>query len=276
MIGHILAVAGIEIRIGVRNRWVLLATLILLSFALALGFLGAAPAGEARAGAMTVTAASLATLSVYLVPLIALLLSFDAVAGEIERGALPLLLATPASRASVIVGKFLGHLAVLALAVTLGYGIAGALVMALSGDGLEGAVALARLIATSIGLGAAFLAIGYVASASVRQTGAAAALAVGVWLAAVVLYDLALLGALAADSEGVFARSVFPWLLVANPADAFRLYNMAALEAGAAATGLGGDAATLPFSPAWALVSLAGWTAAALAAAVAVFRRLEP
>lgn len=276
MIGAVLAIAGAELRIGIRNRWVLLSALILLAFALVLAFVGAAPSGAVKASTLTITVASLATLSVYLVPLIALLLSFDAIAGEVDRGTLQLALASPISRGAIIVGKFLGHLIVVSIAIALGYGIAGALVMALAGGGSAGLVDLGRLIATSIGLGAAFLAIGYVASASVRQTGTAAALAVGIWLAAVVLYDLGLLGALVADSEGAFAKSVFPWLLAANPADAFRLYNMAALDTGAAATGLSGLGDALPFPPVVGLASLCGWIVLALGAAALVFRRLEP
>ncbi len=272
----VLAVALTEIRIGLRNRWVVLATLILMTFALALGGLGAASSGEVKADALTVTTASLATLSVYLVPLIALLLSFDAIAGEADRGTLQLALATPTPRFSILLGKFLGHVSVVGLALVIGYGVAGAAVAAMSGDGLAGAVHFLRLIGTSLLLGAAFIAIGYVASASVRQTGTAAALAVAIWLLAVVLYDLGLLAALLADPDGGFARHAFPYLLAANPADAFRLYNMAALDAAGAATGLGGAGEALPFPAEAALASLVAWIGLALAAAGAVFGRLQP
>ena len=62
-----------------------------------------------------VIVASLTALGVYLVPLLALLMRFDAIAGEVERGTLPLLLAYPASRAEILLGKGLaadrhGHL----------------------------------------------------------------------------------------------------------------------------------------------------------------------
>lgn len=277
MIGHILAIAGIEVRIGIRNRWVVLATAILTLFALVLAFLGAAPTGAVKVAPLAVTVASLATLSVYLVPLIALLLAFDSIAGEVDRGTLPLLLATPVSRSAVILGKALGQLLIVALAIGIGYGIACAAIIAMTGGDTRGQADFLRLIVTSIGLGAAFIAIGTIASAAVRQTGTAAALAVGIWLVAVVLYDLGLLGALVADSDGVFARTIFPWLLVANPADAFRLYNLSALDIGADAAGLGGTGASLPFpAAAAALVSLFLWVVAALGAAILVFRRLEP
>lgn len=276
MIDQMLTVAACEIRIAMRNRWVLLSAVILLVFALVLGLVGTAPTGTVKAEPLAITVASLATLSVYLVPLIALLLAFDAIAGEVDRGTIQLVMASPISRNSFIAGKFLGHLAVIAIAVLLGYGAAGAIIYGLTGSGGSGIVDLVRLVATSIALGAAFLAIGYVASACVRQTGTAAALAVGIWLIAVVLYDLGLFGALVANPDGFFAKSAFPYLLAANPADAFRLYNMAALETGTISGGLGAAAGSLPFSTGFALASLCVWTILALIAAATIFRRLEP
>ena len=80
----VITIAATEIRIGLRNRWIILSSLILLAFALILVLLGSAPGGEVKTDAVTVVVASLSTLSVYLVPLIALLLSFDAIAGEID------------------------------------------------------------------------------------------------------------------------------------------------------------------------------------------------
>lgn len=276
MTSHVIAVATQEIRIAARNRWVLLAALILLVFALVLGLLGSAPSGSLGVGKLAITVASLATLSVYLVPLLALLLGFDAISGEVERGTMPLMLATPIARGSVILGKFLGHLAVIALAILLGFGIAGTVVMALAGEGTSGLVPLARLIASSIALGAVFLAVSYVISASTAQVGTSAALAVAVWLAAVVLYDLGLLGVLVLDADGAFAQSVFPWMLLASPADAFRLFNLAALDIGDAATGLAGAAEGLPFPPGLCLASLALWLVLALLAAWRALYRLEP
>lgn len=273
----VLAIAQTEVRIGFRNRWVVLATIILFVFALLLVLLGSAPTGATKANSLTVIVASLSTLSVYLVPLIALLLSFDAIAGEIDRGTLQLTLATAVSRGVVLLGKFLGHVAVLALAVLFGYGIAGGIAYGVGGEtGPEGLIDLGRLIVTSIALGATFIAIGYVASACVRQTGTAAALAIGIWLLAVVLYDLALLGGLLASSDGIFAKVLFPYLLVANPADAFRVFNMAAIDAGGFSTGLGAGGSTMPFLPQFAIISPILWTGLALGVSTLILRRVQP
>ncbi|WP_102958217.1 ABC transporter permease [Mangrovicella endophytica] len=275
-LSRIAAIAAIEFRLSARNRWVLLATLILVLFALALAFLGSGPAGERGVDALTLTAASLATLSVYLVPLIALLLSYDTIAGEIERGTLALVLATPAARGEVLFGKFLGHLAVLTLAIAIGYGVAGGALVAVHGYDPAGALAWARLMATALFLGAVFIAIGITVSAMTGRVGTAAALLVGVWLVLVVLYDLALLAGLVLDDGGIFTTHVFPILVLANPGDAFRLFNLAALEAAAPVAGIDGLARTLPFPAATALASLVIWLLLAGCAGMLRFRSLHP
>lgn len=273
----VITIAATEIRIGLRNRWIILSSLILLAFALILVLLGSAPGGEVKTDAVTVVVASLSTLSVYLVPLIALLLAFDAIAGEIDRGTLQLVLASPVSRGAVLFGKFLGHVAVLAIAVSFGYGIAGLVAFSAGGGGEAVAlIGVGRLIASSVILGATFIAIGYVASASARQTGTAAALAIAIWLFAVVLYDLALLGGLLASQDGFFARVVFPWLLVLNPADAFRLYNMNAIDAVAVGSNLGGSGSALPLSGLATMLSPVAWTAITLGLSTFILKRVRP
>ncbi|PTW60544.1 Cu-processing system permease protein [Breoghania corrubedonensis] len=276
MLSRVFAVTGQEIRIGLRNRWILLSALILAAFSLALALLGSAPAGTLGVDRMTITVASLATLSVYLVPLIALLLAFDAVSGEIDRGTLLLIFSCPISRGEFLAGKALGHLFVLSLALVVGYGATAALLFALGSGSAQSLMDFARLVATSALLGFAFLTLGYLLSALSRQTSTAAALAIGVWLVMVVLYDLALLGILVADTSNTFAGMVLPWAILANPADAFRLFNLAALGASDLVGGMAGISDTLPFPPEAALLSLLVFAAVMLTLATAIVRRLTP
>ncbi|WP_305985218.1 ABC transporter permease [Roseibium sp. MMSF_3544] len=276
MLSRILTIAQQEIRIGIRNRWILLATVILAVFSLALALLGSAPAGTLGVDRLTITVASLASLSVYLVPLIALLLAFDAVCGEIERGTLLMTLSCPISRSEFLIGKAVGHTLVLAIALVVGYGLTAVVLLATGTGSLSGLVDFARLIGTSVLLGICFLAIGYVLSALTRQLGTAAALAIAAWLFLVVLYDLALLGALVANPSGVFASQVFPYAVLLNPADAFRLFNLAALGASDLVGGMSGVSETLPFDPALALVSLILFAGIALSASAVLIRRITP
>ncbi|UES41731.1 ABC transporter permease [Roseibium aggregatum] len=276
MFSRILTVAGQEIRIGIRNRWILLAAMILAVFSLALALLGSAPAGTLRVDRLTITVASLASLSVYLVPLIALLLAFDAICGEIERGTLLMTLSCPISRVEFLIGKAVGHTLVLAFALVVGYGLTAGLLVAAGFGSLSGLADFARLIATSILLGVCFLATGYVLSSLTRQSRTAAAASVAVWLMLVVLYDLALLGALVANPSGVFASDVFPYAILLNPADAFRLFNLAALGASDLVGGMAGVADTLPFDPLLALGSLAAFTGLAMAGSALLIKRIAP
>ena len=134
---RILSTAGVEFRIALRNRWVAIAVALMVVFALVLAAAGAAPTGDIGADRLSVIVASLTSLAVYLVPLIALLMSFDAIAGEVERGTLSLLLTYPVSRAEILAGKLLAHLAILTLAVLAGYGGAGSLRALCGGEALS-------------------------------------------------------------------------------------------------------------------------------------------
>ncbi len=272
MIRRILATAATEARIAARNRWIGISVALMVVFALVLSAAGSAPTGALGADRLSVTVASLTSLSVYLVPLLALLMSFDAIAGEVERGTLPLFLTYPGARIELLLGKLLAHLAILTLAVTAGYGLAALMSVWADRNALDGLPALWRLGWTSVLLGATFLGAGYALSSLARRPSGAAGLAIGLWLGAVVLYDLGLLAAIVADDGGRFTTDIFPLALLANPADAFRLFNLAASEATAAAAGVGGAAGTIPLWQSGASVVL--WPLLALGLASAAFRKV--
>ena len=271
---RILSTARTEFRIALRNRWVAIALVLMAVFSLVLALAGSAPTGGLGVDRLSVTVASLTSLSVYLIPLLALLMSFDAIAGETERGTLPLLLAYPIARWEILLGKLLAHLAILTLAVLLGHGLAAAMTFWSDPTAVQGLPALWRLSWSSVLLGATFLGAGYALSALSRRPSGAAGLAIGLWLGLVVLYDLALLTAIVADNGGWFTTDAFPVALLANPADAFRLFNLTASGAAAAAAGVGGAADAIPL---WqSLASVVLWPFAALALAAAAFRKVTP
>jgi Cu-processing system permease protein len=271
---RILAITRAETLVLRRNRWLTVATLMMVIFAVALSLAGSAPTGTLGVDMLTVSVASMTTLAVYLVPLLALLISFDAIAGERDRGTLGLVLSYPASRAELLLGKAVAHVAALGFASIVGFGVAGAIAASLGGTSVESLLALVRLMATSILLGAVFVGLGYLISAVAGSSAAAAGLSAALWLIFVVLFDLALLAAVVIDGDGVFTRSVFPWVMTANPADAFRLWNIAGTETVAIAAGMGGVADSLP---GWAApLSLAIWPVLAFALARGAFKRVEP
>lgn len=270
----VFAIARLELLIATRNMWVATSVCLMSLFAVVLTMAGGAPTGTLGVDPLVVAVTSITTLSVYLIPLIGLLLSFDAISGETERGTLALSLTYPVSRAGILFGKFLAHFAVLAFAIAVGLTLSALITIWLHGGQDMSFAPLSRLFLTSLALGAAFLGIGYAVSSLVRQPGVASGVAIVIWLVCVVLYDLGLLGALVADDGGVFTKTIFPWLLVANPADAFRLINMPEISVEVLSSGLG--AAGAVSGTTGQLVSLIGWPVLALLFAWAAFRRIRP
>lgn len=267
-------IAGQEIRIGLRNRWILATTLLLAALALSLTLVGSAPTGTVDAGSLAVVVVSLSSLTIFLLPLIALLLSFDAVVGEQERGSLVLLLAYPVARWEVLLGKFLGQVVILAFATVVGYGCA--LVVLLLRDGLGGSgwPAFAAMVGSSVLLGAAFLALGGLASVVVRERATAAGIAVAIWLVFVLLYDTALLGLLVVDQGRFVGPTTLDALLLLNPADVYRLLNLTGSEEVSVYAGMAGPGES-GLSPAALLAALAAWIAVPLGVAIAIFSRRQ-
>ncbi len=273
---NVLVIAAKEIREGLRNRWVLATTLLLAALALTLTFLGSAPTGSVGVRALDVVIVSLSSLTIFLVPLIALLISHDAIVGEMERGTMLLLLSYPVGRWQVLVGKFAGHLAILAFATVLGYGAAAAaLVLTGATIDAESWAAFAQMIGSSILLGAVFIAIGYLVSALARDRGTAAGVAVGIWLTLVLIYDMALLGLLVVDQGRTISAGVLNALLLLNPTDVYRMLNLAGSVNVSAFSGMSGVADAVALNATGLLAALCAWIALPLALATVAFSRRE-
>lgn len=266
-----------ELLDALRNKWVLSATLVLASFALALAYLGSAPVGTVGVAPLGVTMVSLSSLTVFLLPLLGLLLSYDAVVGESERGTLLLLLSYPVRRWQFLVGKFIGHLAVLFIAVIVGYGAAGLIVVwRLEEIAGQEIAAYGVMMASSILLGAVFIGLGYGISSFVRERATAAGVALAVWLAMVVVYDFVLLGALTSGGGIGLSEGLFNSMLLVNPADAYRLLNLSAFETTANLSGMAGVVSNGHATAIASLSSLILWVVVPMFGAGLIFSRKEP
>lgn len=223
----ILTVAAKEFRDRMRNRWVLAVALVFTVFSLVIAYFGGAQQGQVGFRSIEFTIASLVSLVIYLIPLIALVLGFDAIVGERERGSLDLLLSMPITRLELLLGKFLGLSAAMAVATIAGFGLAGLFLS--YGIGRAALAQYGLFMLTTVLLGEAFLAIAVLVSVLARTKVAASAIAVVLWFLFVLVYDLVLLGVLVA-SGGRYVGEVFPLLLMLNPADVFRILNVYGME----------------------------------------------
>lgn len=266
-------IARKEFSDGLRNRWLLAISLLFAVLAVGIAWLGAAASGQLGFTSIPATIASLASLATFLMPLIALLLAYDAIVGEDEGGTLMLLLTYPLGRGQILLGKFVGHGLILALAVLIGFGCAMLAIAALVENIEIGLLlwAFGRFMISSTLLGWVFLALAYVLSSKVGEKSSAGGLALGVWFLFVLVFDLVLL-ALLVLSEGKFNPELLPWLLLFNPADIYRLINLSGFEGGNAmgVLALGGDL-PLPAAALWLCLLL--WVGVSLLLAYGVFRR---
>jgi Cu-processing system permease protein len=267
---QVLAIAGKEFRDRIRNRWVLAVALVFTVFALVIAYFGGAQQGTVGFRSIEFTIASLVSLVIYLVPLIALLLGFDAIVGERERGSLDLLLSMPITRVELLLGKYLGLAAALTASTLVGFGsVALLLLPQLDGSALFHYVGF---MFSSVLLGLSFLSLAVTVSVFAVDRARASGLAIALWFFFVLVFDLLLLGALVVTG-GSYGGEIFPYLLLLNPADVFRVLNVFSL---AEVRSLYGLATVFPealASPGLLGAVMLGWIVAPLALASWRFRR---
>ncbi|AWI78305.1 hypothetical protein CEW87_02420 [Parazoarcus communis] len=226
-IAQIATIAGKEFWDRIRNRWVLAVALVFTVFALVIAYFGAAQQGAVGFRSIDVTIASLVSLVIYLIPLIALVLGFDAIVGERERGSLDLLLSMPITRVELLLGKYFGLAAALTFSTVAGFGLVA--VVLSSQLELNALFHYFGFMLSSVLLGCAFLSLAVMLSVFAGDRTRASGLAIAMWFFFVLVFDLLLLGALVV-SGGQWGGELFPYLLLLNPADVFRILNIFSLE----------------------------------------------
>ncbi len=267
-LGQIGAIAAKEFSDRLRNRWVLAVALVFTVFSLAITYFGSAAQGQIGPRSIEATIASLVSLVIYLIPLIALLLGFDAIVGERERGSLDLLLALPITRLELLLGKYLGLAAALALSTLAGFALVAALLW--QRFGAAGLYHYGGFVASSVLLGLAFLSLALLLSVLARDRTRASGLAIALWFALVLVFDLLLLGLLVASGGelgGWLGGDGFAYLLLLNPADVFRILNVFSLDDMARLYGLASVVPPALGNP-WLMGgAMLGWIGAPLALA---------
>ncbi len=269
----IVTVANKEFRDGLRNRWIVAITIIFAILAIGLAYFGAAAAGRVGFTSLSTTIVSLASLAVFIIPLIALMLAYDGVVGEDENGTLLLLMTYPLSRWQLLLGKMTGHGAIMAVSTLLGFGSAAVMMGVLSDttNWPDLIAAFGLFILSAILLGWVFIAFAYIISTLVSEKSKAAGIALIVWFGFVLVFDLGLLGLLVGTQGDVDAQ-LLPYLLLLNPTDIFRLVNISYF-ASEQITGLMAIAQHVRFSTATLLLSLTIWLMVPMAIAMLIFNR---
>jgi Cu-processing system permease protein len=267
MTADILTIARLELRAAARLKWIRLLAAAFALLSAAAAYSAGAAAELTGADGFARTTLALVPVVLILVPLAALILGVSGQAAD--PGGQTFLFGQPVSRATVLVGRWLGESAALGGAIAFGFAM-GAIVV-LAGSGADGAGGFALFGLLSLALAIIFLSIAAaIASASDKRV-TALGVATFVWFLFVLLYDgamLSLAGWLTGPGGGrLLFGSVF-----GNPAD---LVRVIALSWGGSPYVLGaaGDAWTrflggTTTAAVAAVGALAVWAAAPLAAGV--------
>jgi Cu-processing system permease protein len=165
------------------------------------------------------TATSLTQLVLFVVPMMALLVG--TMAFSPDQGTAELLFSQPIARHTLMFGKLLGVFVALVAAQAIGFGVSGLVIFSQSGEG--GLSSFLLLGAASIALTAVSLSVAALIAggAAGRRRARSLAIALSVWFAAVVLYDVVALGIASLLRSGSASRLLIVATL-ANPVDAVR------------------------------------------------------
>lgn len=269
--GAISILARKEVRDALRNRWFLLYAICFGVLSLALSYVSLSGAGKFGFAGFGRTAASLINLVLLVVPLMALTIGANAIAGERERGTLETLLSQPIHRLEILLGKFLGSAIALAGALALGFGATAALLV-LNGSGAN-AGRFASIFALSVLLAWAMLSIGFLISVIARKTSLALGIAVFVWLGFVFLGDLGLMGS--ALALNLSTQELLAYSLI-NPLQVFKMMAVGGIHRSLDLLGPAGLYATQNWGSALPAILggiLAAWIIGPLALSSLIFAR---
>ncbi len=229
------AIAHKELSDKLKSRWVMVIGAGFALFTVVISYFGAASAGIAGFQRMDATIASLTSLVIYFIPILALTLGGGIIADERDKGTLELFLSAPISVKEFIFGKFSGLSVSLAISTLIGFGVAGIVLVSRTGAGALGGFMI--FIIHSIVLGMIFLSLSFLVSILFYERAKVIALTIFLWLFFTILYDLGLIGVLII-TKGAIGTDVLSVLLMLNPVDVYRIMNFISIGETSAFIGL--------------------------------------
>lgn len=267
----LITIARLECISAARLKWVRMLTAAFALLAVAAAYSAGAAGDVSGAEGFARTTMALVPVALILIPLAAVVLGVTGQA--IEPGIESFLFAQPIGRAVVLAGRWAGQLAALGGAITVGFGV-GAVIVA-ANTGAADLVRFLWFVVASIVLAAVFLSIAAAIAAATEKRVTALGVGVFAWFFFVLLYDGIALS-LAAWLTGPLGGRVLLASVFANPADLVRVViltvsgtaNVLGAAGEAWARFLGGDLRAMLT----AILGLAVWTAAPLAAASVAVR----
>ena len=179
------------------------------------------------------TVGTIMSISVILIPIIAIMLGYSTIAGEAESGSLYVVLSYPVKRSEVLLGKFIGLGFVIVVSCIIGFGAGGVIIAATVGT--ASGLGFLIFIGLTILIGLLYLALTIMASAYCKRkvTALASGIIIFFWA---MIYGMIIMGIYlgTGGSMGDFMSGniEYPdWLwksIVLSPGD---MYQMSAMQA---------------------------------------------
>lgn len=268
---NVLTIAGKEFDDSVRSRslWTIGVVLVGALVAVTAGYALVSPNPR-----MPSLVAYLVSLTKWLVPVTALVVSYDAVVGERTAGTMRLLFGFPYTRGQVLLGKAIGRFAAVVAPLTAGLLASFLLSAVLYPRPAPREYAL--LLGTTSVLAAAFVGLAVAASTLSRSAVRVVAFVVGAFVLFLFLWDVVPAAVhVIVTGEVLGARAPPGWYLLlkrVNPVESF----LSVLGGTVPWLSAGPAAGTAPYLSWWSgLLLLIGWATVPLGIAYARFRRVD-
>ena len=232
MLNSIFTISKKELLDNVRNKWIIILTIIFASLTLVVSYFGSIfTDGWQDLG---ITIQGMMSLVQLLIPIIALMLGYSAIIGEIEKGSMSSLLSLPVTRLEILLGKFIGLGSLLAITIIIGFGLAG-IVIGFNVSDVDYLGYIIFIFAT-IMIGLVFLALALFLSTLFNKRSTAMGGAIFLWFFFNIILPIVFVGILAASSDIINIINNAPnWYHILNLFNPLQVYSfLVTLNVGAA------------------------------------------
>ncbi|HEY4600862.1 MAG TPA: ABC transporter permease subunit [Cerasibacillus sp.] len=223
---HILTIAKREIKLGFRNSWTYSFLILFTLFTIAILLL---QSGVQSTEGYTDITGTMMNMTLYLLPLLTLLLGSVSVAVEKENGHWELLSTYALTRMSFLWGKWIGLSVILLTVLAFSFGVAGCITF-LFGKSLSLGTLVFFWIFSSI-LTIIYLGISIAIGALAKSRWQALIGSIGVWFITIVIWPLLLISILSLLPYSML-YTILEVSTFLNPAELVRIFSMMKIGAG--------------------------------------------
>lgn len=224
---RILTVAQREIKLGFRSSWTYSFLVLLAIFTIAILLLQSSVATTEGYTDMTGTVLN---MTLYLLPLITLLLGGFSVAVEKEDGQWQLLSTYPISAYAFLWGKWIGLAIVILIMIFFSFGVAG-MITYIAGQSISFLTFLFFLLFSSV-LALIYLSIALLIGSMVKNRWQALVVGITVWFLTIIIWPLLMISTLSQLPSYKLVQPTLQILTILNPAEFVRVFSIMRMGAG--------------------------------------------